>query len=750
MFSFLNAAFLAALPLAAVPVLIHLFHRRRRVRIAWGAMHFLNAALTRRRRLWRLADVLLMILRLAAVAAIVLALAQPLFKTKALASGAPRDVIVILDTSLSMAENAGQQSLFQRALTRADELIQRLSAHDALRVLLAGPVPEWLTPGWVEANEAAKKEVRAQIRLLSPTLGCADLLACFNSALEVEPADRQAVRLIAVLSDDQTLSWQPQQIDGWKSLAEKIKALPYAVAINSMNLADAVPAPATISVESITANRSVTGPGEPLVLTAQARNTGAAPTAPMMLQWRDGEEAFGTSPLQGLQPGQSATVNIEHAFAAAGVCEVSCEAIGSDDLPLDNKASLAVQVSGELPVLVVDGAPQIAAPINGTGCLLAALGYAPGQSTAPTGGAWHAIFRPKVIDLNGLGPEELGDYGAIVLVNTLIPDGEMLGKLADFVKKGGGLWLALGDQIDPALFNQAFFNQAQGLAPLALAAPTGDAANHDKAEAIHPAAAQHSATRLLADAQKLDLDRVRIYRRHQFATTRSDARVNVLLSTGSGAPLAVERALGRGRVIVQAIPLGADWSNLPLNQAFVVWMNEWLWYLAEPSVPNWNLNLGETLEASFPAGLWHANARAINPQRHAFAITGEPRGKQTAYLFSRTLWPGSWQLELTDKDKKKVAVPFEVQRNLKESELTRVTQQQKKALAAASGIEFTTDPLAERPGAGRAPRPEPVWPLLLMILIALLMLEPLIAGMLTRNRMMGMPTIRMPIDQAGE
>ena len=46
--SFLSIAFLTALPLAAVPILLHLFDRRRNVVIEWGAMDFLMEAAAQR------------------------------------------------------------------------------------------------------------------------------------------------------------------------------------------------------------------------------------------------------------------------------------------------------------------------------------------------------------------------------------------------------------------------------------------------------------------------------------------------------------------------------------------------------------------------------------------------------------------------------------------------------------------------------------------------------------------------------
>src|SRR5438270_5881052 len=60
----------------AIPIVIHLFNRRRYEVIDWGAMQFLQISETTRRRLL-LEEVLLLLLRMAALALLALALAAP-------------------------------------------------------------------------------------------------------------------------------------------------------------------------------------------------------------------------------------------------------------------------------------------------------------------------------------------------------------------------------------------------------------------------------------------------------------------------------------------------------------------------------------------------------------------------------------------------------------------------------------------------------------------------------------------------
>ena len=67
--------------MVAVPPVVHLLNRRRRNVVRWGAMQFLIEAVARRRRIWRIEDLLLMLLRTAAVLAFILALARPLVRS---------------------------------------------------------------------------------------------------------------------------------------------------------------------------------------------------------------------------------------------------------------------------------------------------------------------------------------------------------------------------------------------------------------------------------------------------------------------------------------------------------------------------------------------------------------------------------------------------------------------------------------------------------------------------------------------
>ena len=124
MFSVVHAPLLWGLALLGVPILIHLINRLRHRRIGWAAMEFLLASQKRSRNWILLKQLLLLLLRIAAVAAIVLMLAQPHNQWAALIGRAKTHHIVLVDDSYSMSDRCQR---FQRAGARPNSSSLRLA-----------------------------------------------------------------------------------------------------------------------------------------------------------------------------------------------------------------------------------------------------------------------------------------------------------------------------------------------------------------------------------------------------------------------------------------------------------------------------------------------------------------------------------------------------------------------------------------------------------------------------------------------
>src|SRR5262252_2927552 len=105
--SFLQPLLLAALPLVALPIVIHLINQRRYQTIRWAAMMFLLAANRMSRGYARLRQWLIMAFRMAAIAGLIFAVSRPLAGGwLGLAAGGRADTtIILLDRSPSMQQS---------------------------------------------------------------------------------------------------------------------------------------------------------------------------------------------------------------------------------------------------------------------------------------------------------------------------------------------------------------------------------------------------------------------------------------------------------------------------------------------------------------------------------------------------------------------------------------------------------------------------------------------------------------------
>src|SRR3954463_1817619 len=110
--SFLQPMLLLALPLMALPIIIHLINQRRYQTIRWAAMMFLLAANRMSRGYARIRQWLIMAFRMAAIATLIFAISRPLAGgwLGLAAGGRPDTTVVLLDRSPSMQQGGATGS----------------------------------------------------------------------------------------------------------------------------------------------------------------------------------------------------------------------------------------------------------------------------------------------------------------------------------------------------------------------------------------------------------------------------------------------------------------------------------------------------------------------------------------------------------------------------------------------------------------------------------------------------------------
>jgi hypothetical protein len=193
---FLAPLWLLAGAAAAVPLLIHLMRRRAGARIEFPAVRYLVRAEREHSRDLRLRNLLLMILRVAAVLLITLAAAHPIIRMAG-AGHAPTALAVVLDNSLSTSAVVGGRPVLQRLQARARDILRRASSSDRL----------WLVTADGVVHGGSRDAVLDAAAHTEPFGGAGDLRAATSRAALLARAAALPAKEIAVLTDGQATSW---------------------------------------------------------------------------------------------------------------------------------------------------------------------------------------------------------------------------------------------------------------------------------------------------------------------------------------------------------------------------------------------------------------------------------------------------------------------------------------------------------------------------------------------------------------
>ena len=128
--SFLAPWALGLTALAALPVMLHLFRRETRRRLAFPAIRYLRRARDRSARALKLRDRFLLITRVALVVILAAAAAAPLVGRGDVADHIPTDVLLLIDNTGSMNRVSGEATLLDRQRSRASELLRAARSGD--------------------------------------------------------------------------------------------------------------------------------------------------------------------------------------------------------------------------------------------------------------------------------------------------------------------------------------------------------------------------------------------------------------------------------------------------------------------------------------------------------------------------------------------------------------------------------------------------------------------------------------------
>ncbi|MEI8310624.1 MAG: BatA domain-containing protein [Verrucomicrobiota bacterium] len=707
--TFLNFALLGGLAALSVPVLIHLFHKSRFQVVRWGAMHLLEDLLRTNQRRLKMEQIILLMLRASIPALLALCMARPVWKgMQALTGDAKTSAVILLDNSYSMDAGTGGTTGFSAARGEAAQAISALApGSDAQVVLMA----EGGSPLLDEPTYDLARLARA-LEKTDAGFSSVSVPAALNYAAGVLGRMHEPDRNLVVLTDFQRVSFGPDSDAQIGQAIDLLKKMPLSPSITFFDTGSG--AKDNVAVESLEFPRLMVGVGQRFQIRANIRNFGDASYPDLRVYLKaDGKEKS-VSQIR-LGPREKGQVLFTQAFDSPGSHIIELVADVADALKADNSFLASIPVRDRVPVLLVNGDPNTE-PLKGE-TDFAEIALHPYGAAGKVEQA--DLIKTAVVTAGELTSRAIADSAVVMLANVRKLDDNQLRALQDFVRNGGGLFIFPGNRVDAAWYNSALHEGGKGLLPMPLGPIMGELKEGALPTGIVPQHFEHPALDLFSDPRNGSLGDAAIRLWFQLKEPASAEATTVLARLDSGDPFLAEKQFGQGHVIECAIPVDADWSNLPMRPSYLPLLQRLSVYLASTVFPPRNLDVGKPLVAFLPVSQAGKTAALVTPDGVALEIPIIKKGERGVVEFASTQRPGLYVLTPPGGP----PLHYVVNTSRRESDLERLTDSEIHGFAKAHGVSLVRSGAEYRKLDHTRRFGMEIWRAILWVILVLLFLE---------------------------
>lgn len=669
---FLNPLMLLGVGAAVLPLVLHLLSRSRYRTIDWGGMIFLTMGPdARQRRSARMHRWILLLLRMAMIAALAVALARPVLRGPwgTAAQGGRLAAVIVLDCSGSMAFEENGTPRIDLARGAARQVLEALEPGDSAALILTGidVDPQGQPP--VPLLTTDLQSVAEQIATVRAGAGKADLPQALRQALDVLQQAGEGVRDIYVICDRQRLGWDAVR-DGpfaatWK--AHQQTSHPTRLMILPVGSIDVQ----NVMIESLELQTPPAIRGHPAEMEVKLRNYGPVQRAALPLAIEvNGKKIYETK--VDLGPDSFAVVKTPVKLDAAGSYIVEASVV-STGLTTDDSLEAAIEVVEPVKVLIVSGDERPAAFRSESDFLSVAL--APFAATGQQGDADASVVQ--VIPVEQWSDVQLADFGVVILANveSLLPS--QIKALEQFTyERGGGILVTLGNLTRADDYNKMLYRDGAGLLPAELQPATP--ADGSQATSLLGYRSEHPIFRFLRTRPGL-LPSATVGRYFPVPATTQDPSARSLAEYLSGDSFLMEKSFGKGRVLLLTTTIDTDWNTLPLSNFFLPFVQSTARYLSAQSMLRTNLIPPQPIRLIFDTPANERTAMLTLPDGREVSLPVLRYGANPEVRYDQTERPGRYTLRIREDGKERVQ-HFVVRGPQGESNLARMEEEDWRAV----------------------------------------------------------------------
>jgi len=590
--NFLNPTVLFASLAALVPLIIHLFSRRRVKVVEFSSLKHLKAMQRRQVRRIKIRQLLLLLLRMLIILAVVVAFSRPTTEGGNIGSHASVSAVILVDNSASMNRCVADGNLFDIARKRTEELLGTFGESDQVCLLELDPTGSTdITPAFASPAAALDK-----LQLVRQGTAGADFAAGMDNAADLLESAVNVNKELYIVTDRQR-----------RSLPSEPTARPIDARVLFVDLPDEDQE--NCGVTGVTLGGRMLLPGQDFELTATVRNYAAAERADMIASLSiDGARVAQID--FSAAADQETTVRFSRSVSQGGFHSGFVE-ISDDHYPGDNRYYFSFHIPDVFNVLVIG---------DDAAARLTAMALNPSPEI-------NQYWSVKTVSSAGLGSVNLWDYEVVILSGApTLPDAYYQ-RLQLLIGQGKSLMVTYGPDTDTDKFNTYLTGMTGVILEQAMKREVSRTGYYtlESVDTRHPIFSVFP----LKDGAPPEI-RFFTLPRYRLAATA------VSLATFSGGhPALVENTYAEGRVATFLGPIAPEYSDLAGHAFFVPLMARTAEYLAsdlssfdlglfcgEPLSRTVTLRgaLGGALQMSAPDSSFYE----LDPQERQGALVIEP------------------------------------------------------------------------------------------------------------------------------
>ncbi|MFQ5822820.1 MAG: BatA domain-containing protein [bacterium] len=627
--SFLNPFFLWGLAVASVPIIIHLIKRNRAIKLPFAAIRFLQMEPHQRIRSQRLKQILLLLMRITAMAILALAFARPYLKNvgnHSLWLDQKESAVILVDNSFSMA----YENHFQTAIEEARKLLNTFTPGDQVVVMQFSESAKIIaeTKGNFKALGSLLNE---RLKLSHRSTNYLGGIQAAEAVLLESPFEGKTIYLI---SDFQKSGWD-KFYSHWKVQS--------GIGLNCIPVGTDDFSNVVVTDLRISGDDEKQRKGDILVRVNNFGNETSKSKVFLYINKKKIAERYAMIPAGEEKIVQFRKVRFPKT-TSAGYVKVQSQ---NDKINLDNQYFFVFEKKSKSLILAVNGEPDTRDATKDE------LFFVERAVNLPN------LAKYKLIKSNpkSLNNYDLDDFRVVLLTNIKDVGRETLERLNYYVRGGGGLIVALGDRVNPTIFNRLF----RDLTPANLTNLAFSSLNREYGSILAEVDYQHPIFRPFSEPNQGDPSTAQFY---QYFHTEPINSESVVARFDDGSPAILERKVGAGKVVLITSSLDTEWNNLPVKAIFLPMLYQIIQYVAAEKKGQKSFLVGQPV----PLGLdrWNRSGKEK-------LFVQVPSGEKIAVksnIFEQTEEPGIYLIRRGNR--KQSAGYFAVNIDSKESDLTPI------------------------------------------------------------------------------